>query len=167
MFSGRPLQLLTSALVAHYKASVRHDSKAENNKAIVLEAFDTLFNKRDYTAAERFWSPNYIQHSAHIEPGRDGLLGRAPKDECGLPCGIGPDLFYRTQYGAQPEFEPTLHRPQNRRFDENSPDTVTEHCRDVSPFGGCYAFGVWHPARSGQCPRGFLVRFRPHRNQRS
>jgi hypothetical protein len=33
------------------------DSKAENNKAIVLEAFDTLFNKRDYTAAERFWSP--------------------------------------------------------------------------------------------------------------
>jgi len=48
--------------------------KAENNKAIVLEAFDTLFNKRDYTAAERFWSPNYIQHSAHIEPGRDGLF---------------------------------------------------------------------------------------------
>ena len=29
------------------------DSKAENNKAIVLEAFDTLFNKRDYTAAEQ------------------------------------------------------------------------------------------------------------------
>ena len=51
-----------------------NDSKAENNKAIVLEAFDTLFNKRDYTAAERFWSPNYIQHSAHIELGRDGLF---------------------------------------------------------------------------------------------
>jgi predicted SnoaL-like aldol condensation-catalyzing enzyme len=48
------------------------DSNAEKNKAIVLKAFDTLFNKRDYTAAERFWSPNYIQHSAHIEPGRDG-----------------------------------------------------------------------------------------------
>src|SRR5580700_5602495 len=51
-----------------------NDSKAENNKAIVLEAFDTLFNKRDYIVAERFWSPNYIQHSAHIEPGRDGLF---------------------------------------------------------------------------------------------
>ena len=50
------------------------DSNAEKNKAIVLEAFDTLFNKRDYTAAERFWSPKYIQHSAHIEPGRDGLF---------------------------------------------------------------------------------------------
>jgi predicted SnoaL-like aldol condensation-catalyzing enzyme len=47
---------------------------AEKNKAIVLEAFDTLFNKRNYSAAERFWSPKYIQHSAHIEPGRDGLF---------------------------------------------------------------------------------------------
>jgi predicted SnoaL-like aldol condensation-catalyzing enzyme len=46
----------------------------EQNKALVLEAFDTLFNKRDFDAAERYWSPNYIQHSAHIEPGRDGLF---------------------------------------------------------------------------------------------
>ncbi len=46
----------------------------EQNKALVLEAFDTLFNKRDYAAAERFWSPDYIQHSAHIEPGRQGLF---------------------------------------------------------------------------------------------
>jgi predicted SnoaL-like aldol condensation-catalyzing enzyme len=44
------------------------------NKALVLEAFDTLLNKRGYKAAERFWSPNYIQHSAHIKPGRDGLF---------------------------------------------------------------------------------------------
>ena len=46
----------------------------EQNKALVLQAFDTLFNKRDYAAAERFWSPDYIQHSAHIEPGRAGLF---------------------------------------------------------------------------------------------
>ena len=51
------------------------NSSPERNKAIVLEAFDTLFNKRDYAAAERFWSPNYIQHSAHIPAGRDGLFG--------------------------------------------------------------------------------------------
>jgi predicted SnoaL-like aldol condensation-catalyzing enzyme len=46
----------------------------DRNKALVLEAFGTLFNKRDYVAAERYWSPNYIQHSAHISPGRDGLF---------------------------------------------------------------------------------------------
>ena len=44
------------------------------NKTLVLEAFDTLFNKRDYVAAEGYWSPDYIQHSAHIEPGREGLF---------------------------------------------------------------------------------------------
>jgi predicted SnoaL-like aldol condensation-catalyzing enzyme len=46
----------------------------EQNKALVLEAFNTLFNKRDYAAAEKFWSPHYIQHSAHIPPGREGVF---------------------------------------------------------------------------------------------
>jgi predicted SnoaL-like aldol condensation-catalyzing enzyme len=47
---------------------------SEQNKKLVLEAFDALFNKRDYAAAEKFWSPNYVQHSAQIEPGRAGLF---------------------------------------------------------------------------------------------
>jgi predicted SnoaL-like aldol condensation-catalyzing enzyme len=49
-------------------------STQERNKALVLQAFDLLFNKRDYPAAEKYWSPNYIQHSAHIAPGREGLF---------------------------------------------------------------------------------------------
>jgi predicted SnoaL-like aldol condensation-catalyzing enzyme len=55
----------------------------QENKAFVLNAFDALFNKRDYAAAERFWSTDYIQHSAHIEPGREGLFAlvkAAPPD---------------------------------------------------------------------------------------
>jgi predicted SnoaL-like aldol condensation-catalyzing enzyme len=51
-----------------------HRTVESKNKALVLEAFDTLFNKRDYAAAEKFWSPRYIQHSAHIAPGRKGLF---------------------------------------------------------------------------------------------
>jgi predicted SnoaL-like aldol condensation-catalyzing enzyme len=47
---------------------------SETNKTLVLTAFDTLFNQRDYAAAARFWSPDYIQHSAHIAPGREGLF---------------------------------------------------------------------------------------------
>jgi predicted SnoaL-like aldol condensation-catalyzing enzyme len=46
----------------------------EKNKELVLEAFDTLFNQRDYITAERYWSSKYIQHSAHIPPGREGLF---------------------------------------------------------------------------------------------
>jgi predicted SnoaL-like aldol condensation-catalyzing enzyme len=49
-------------------------NKKEKNKELVLEAFDTLFNRRDYIAAEQYWSPKYIQHSAHIPPGREGLF---------------------------------------------------------------------------------------------
>jgi predicted SnoaL-like aldol condensation-catalyzing enzyme len=58
----------------------------EQNRALVMEAFDTLFNKRDYAAAERFWSPDYIQHSAHIAPGREGLFN--------LIKGVPPTLKY-------------------------------------------------------------------------
>ncbi len=62
----------------------------EANKRLVLEAFDMLFNKRDYNAALRFWSPNYIQHRVHIPQGREGLFNLirgAPADlryEAGL-----------------------------------------------------------------------------------
>ena len=49
-------------------------TRQEKNKTLVLDAFDTLFNKRDYAAAEKYWSPDYIQHSGHIEPARDGLF---------------------------------------------------------------------------------------------
>jgi predicted SnoaL-like aldol condensation-catalyzing enzyme len=45
-----------------------------NNKGIVLEAFELLFKKRDYVSAERFWSPDYIQHSAYVPAGRSGLF---------------------------------------------------------------------------------------------
>jgi predicted SnoaL-like aldol condensation-catalyzing enzyme len=50
-------------------------TKEDSNVQIVLTAFDTLFNKRDYALAEIFWSANYVQHSAHIPPGREGLFG--------------------------------------------------------------------------------------------
>src|SRR5258708_24979560 len=50
-------------------------TREESNKVSVEEAFDTLFNRRDYAAAERFWSTDYIQNSAHIPPGREGLFG--------------------------------------------------------------------------------------------
>ena len=49
-------------------------SKETDNKSLVLAAFEAAFNQRDPAAAHRYWSPGYIQHSAHIPPGRDGLF---------------------------------------------------------------------------------------------
>jgi len=48
-------------------------TQQEKNKNLVLEAFNAAFNKREPEAYERYWAPDYIQHSAHIKPGRDGL----------------------------------------------------------------------------------------------
>jgi predicted SnoaL-like aldol condensation-catalyzing enzyme len=82
------------------------ESTPEQNKAFVLEAFDTLFNKRDYAAAERFWSPDYIQHSAHIEPGREGLfnliksLPPTLKYEPGLIIGQGDFVIVHGRFSG-------------------------------------------------------------------
>jgi predicted SnoaL-like aldol condensation-catalyzing enzyme len=62
---------------------------SEKNKAIVREAFDTLFNRKDFAAAERFWADDYIQHSAHIPPGREGLFG--------LVKGAPPELHHELE----------------------------------------------------------------------
>ena len=50
------------------------DDARTEQKTRIGGAFDALFNKRDYEAAKRYWSPSYIQHSAHIEAGRGGLF---------------------------------------------------------------------------------------------
>jgi predicted SnoaL-like aldol condensation-catalyzing enzyme len=77
------------------------------NKALVLEAFDTLFNRREYAAAEKFWSPHYIQHSAHIEPGRDGLFNlvrsapRALKYEPGLIVAEGDYVIVHGRFSGR------------------------------------------------------------------
>lgn len=78
----------------------------EKNKALVLEAFDTLFNKRDYTAAERYWSPDYIQHSAHIPAGREGLfsliksLPSTLKHESGVIVADGDFVLLHGRYSG-------------------------------------------------------------------
>jgi predicted SnoaL-like aldol condensation-catalyzing enzyme len=78
----------------------------EKNKALVLRAFDTLFNKRDYATAEQFLSPQYIQHSAHIAPGREGLfdlITRLPptlKYEAGTIVAEGNFVIVRRRFSG-------------------------------------------------------------------
>jgi predicted SnoaL-like aldol condensation-catalyzing enzyme len=79
---------------------------SERNKDVVLEAFDRLFNQRDYAAAEGFWSPNDLQHSAHIPPGRDGLfnlirsLPVALRHEPGLIVAEGPYVILHGRFSG-------------------------------------------------------------------
>ncbi|HEY5704856.1 MAG TPA: ester cyclase [Chthoniobacterales bacterium] len=69
--------------------SVTNEAVEQTNKAVAIAAFDTLFNRRDYKTAERFWSPHYIQHSAHIAPGRDGLFNLVKNSPATLRYELG------------------------------------------------------------------------------
>ena len=88
------------------KEKMKNTIQEKKNKALVLEAFDTLFKKRDYAAAERYWSPNYIQHSALIEPGRDGLFNLVKslpptlRHDIGLIVADGDFVMFHGRYSG-------------------------------------------------------------------
>jgi len=62
-------------MLKQVQGSQSQSSEDERNKEFVLKAIDTLFNKRDFAQAERFWSSKYVQHSALVPAGREGLFG--------------------------------------------------------------------------------------------
>ena len=75
------------------------------NKALLIEAFDTLFNRRDYSGAETLWSPDYIQHSANIAPGRTGLFTeQLPVKDDKLTRKIPLNLFVPVGYTGEKPF---------------------------------------------------------------
>ena len=70
------------------------------NKAIVIEAFETLFNRRDIEKAKQFWSPDYIQHSALVPAGRDGLFSTIEQ---------APHMHYEHQLAVAEENYVVMH----------------------------------------------------------
>ncbi len=49
------------------------DDLPQRNKALVLEAMTSLFQRHDASAVERLYTPDYIQHNPAIPQGRDAL----------------------------------------------------------------------------------------------
>jgi len=49
------------------------DDRPHHNKALAREAMIALFQRRDASAVERFYAPNYVQHNPNIAQGRDAL----------------------------------------------------------------------------------------------
>lgn len=62
------------------------DDRPHRNKALVLEAMTSLFQRHDASAVERLYSPDYIQHNPDIPQGRDALRA--------LVSGLSKDVFY-------------------------------------------------------------------------
>lgn len=62
------------------------DDRPARNKALVLEAMTSLFQRRDASAVDRLYTDGYIQHNPHIPPGRAALKG--------LVESMSPDVYY-------------------------------------------------------------------------
>lgn len=50
----------------------------EKNIQLVIHALNALFNKRDYESVRAYWSPDYVQRSLFVPPGKDGLFNLVP-----------------------------------------------------------------------------------------
>lgn len=51
----------------------RARSEAQGARRLVLEATNALFNERDTTAIDRYWSASYVEHATVLGAGRDAL----------------------------------------------------------------------------------------------
>ena len=59
----------------HLPADRVSDHRPRRNKALVLEAMTSLFQRHDAPALDRLYSQDYIQHNPDIAQGRDALAG--------------------------------------------------------------------------------------------
>jgi predicted SnoaL-like aldol condensation-catalyzing enzyme len=55
------------------------DDRPQRNKALVLEAMTSLFQRHDASAVERLYAPDYIQHNPGIPQGRGALVALVSK----------------------------------------------------------------------------------------
>lgn len=49
------------------------DNRPHRNRALVLDAMTSLFQRHDASAVDRLYAHDYIQHNPHIPQGRDAL----------------------------------------------------------------------------------------------
>lgn len=82
---GRFLRM-TGTLAVTRPADRLCDDRPQRNKALVLEAMTSLFQRHDASAVERLYAPDYIQHNPHIPQGRDALHA--------LVAGLSPAVYY-------------------------------------------------------------------------
>ncbi|SFD51119.1 nuclear transport factor 2 family protein [Roseivivax sediminis] len=69
---GRFLRM-TGTLVITRPADRNTDARPQRNKALVLEAMTSLFQRHDTSAVKRLYVREYIQHNPNIPQGRDAL----------------------------------------------------------------------------------------------
>ncbi len=62
------------------------DARPARNKALVIEAMTSLFQRREAAAVDRLYASDYVQHNPTIPQGRDALRV--------LVAGLSSDVYY-------------------------------------------------------------------------
>ena len=66
---------MTGTIAITRRADRTGDDRPQRNRALVLDAMTSLFQRHDASAVERFYAHDYIQHNPNIPQGRDALRG--------------------------------------------------------------------------------------------
>ncbi len=77
---------MTGTFVITRPADQAFDNRPVRNKALVIEAMTSLFQRRDASAVERLYTRDYIQHNPGIPQGRDALQT--------LVADLSPEVYY-------------------------------------------------------------------------
>jgi len=82
---GRFLRM-TGTIAITRPAERTSDDRPRRNKALVLDAMTSLFQRHDAAAVERLYASDYTQHNPNIPQGRDALQA--------LVAGLSRDVYY-------------------------------------------------------------------------
>lgn len=66
---------MTGTIAINRGADRIADDRPHRNRALVLDAMKSLFQRHDASAVERLYADDYIQHNPNIPQGRDALQG--------------------------------------------------------------------------------------------
>lgn len=77
---------MTGTIVVTQSANRTSDDRPQRNRALVLDAMTSLFQRREITAVERLYASDYVQHNPDIPQGRDALQA--------LVAGLSDDVYY-------------------------------------------------------------------------
>ncbi len=83
---GGPFLRMTGTITVTRPATRPTDDRPQRNKALVLEAMTSLFQRRDASAVARLYAVDYVQHNPDIPQGRDALQS--------LVESLSPDVHY-------------------------------------------------------------------------
>lgn len=77
---------MTGSFEVRHPATRESDERPQRNKALVLDAMTSLFQRRDASAVKRLYTQDYIQHNPDIPQGRDALEA--------IVASMSPDVHY-------------------------------------------------------------------------